>query len=80
MQEIKVIAKNTLKTVKIQSRVIKLGLGVNKKNCSSYLGRQSVKTFLFLIYFEKMEQSFLKTKISFNRYYLRLFITPNSSL
>jgi hypothetical protein len=50
MQEIKVIARNSLKTIKIAECMIKLGLGVNKKA----LLHLSVKLFLFLIYFEKM--------------------------
>jgi len=52
MQEIKVIAKNTLKTVKIA--MIKLGLGVNKKILLQLLGQTNSQTFLFLIYFSNM--------------------------
>ncbi len=44
------------------------------------LGQTNCQTFLFLTYFSIMGQPFLKTKISFNRYYLRLFITLKSSL
>ncbi len=62
------------------SRVIKLGPGVKKKNLLQLLGQTICQTFLFLIYFALMRQSFLKTKISFNRYCLRLLITQKSSL
>jgi len=60
--------------------VTKLGLGVNKQKIAPATWADNLSNFLFLIYFEKMGQSFLKTKISFNKYYLRLFTTPKSSL
>jgi len=74
----KVNSQNTLKTVK-KRRVIELGLGVKKIIFLQLLGQTICQTFLFLIYFAKLRQSFFKRKIAFNRYYFRLFITPKSS-
>jgi len=58
----KVISQNTLKTVFKKSRVIKLGLGVNKFILLQLLWQTICQTFLFAIYFAKMGPSFLKTK------------------
>jgi hypothetical protein len=63
----KVNSQNTLKTVK-KSRVIELGLRVNKFIFLQLRGQTIYQTFLFLIYFAKMRRSFFKTKITKNSF------------
>jgi len=50
------------------SRVIKLGVGLNQKNLLQLLGQMICKTFVFLIYFVQMGPSvFLKNKNVFQK-------------